>query len=320
MVEKKTKKPSMRKVAETIVQNCIRPRNNESILILSDEKRKKIAQSIFDKSCATAKPLLIIYKEEVPRAAIQAISEAETVVMLSEKPIDTHPLIAKVRKDGMRITTLPGVDEEVFRRAVAVDYQRMAQTTELLAKKIEGAKKVLVTNEAGTNMKFSIEHRVVIRRDGMARRLGEMITLPDGEVCVAPIENSAEGIIIIDGSLCGLRKVVNPIELHVRNGRAFVYSDNSESRELAELMDKFGPCFTVLGKFGLGTNPKAEVRGSLEDSKVLGTANFSLGENRVFGGTNTCENRIDLIIKKPTVTIDGKTIMKDGQIEMAGLF
>jgi leucyl aminopeptidase (aminopeptidase T) len=125
---------------------------------------------------------------------------------------------------------------------------------------------------------------------------------------------------MVDGSMCGLRKVVNPIELHVRNGRAFVYSNNNESAELTELMEKFGPCFTVLSKFGLGSNPRAELRGTLEDSKVLGTATFGLGENRAIGGTNACEGRIDLVLTKPTVSIDGKTIMKDGQIEMSGLF
>lgn len=320
MVEALSKRPSIQKVAHAIVNNCIRPKTNETVLILSDEKRKKIAQSLFDESCEISNPLMIVYKNEVPRAAIQAIAEAGCVVVLSEKPIDTHPLLLKARKDGARITTLPGVDEEVFRRAVAVDYQRMSQTTELLAKKFEGAKRITVTTPAGTNLKFSIEHRVVIRKDGIARKLGEMISLPDGEVCMAPLENSVEGVVMVDGSMCGSRKIVNPIELHVRNGRAFIYSSNNESRELTELMDKYGPSFTVLSKFGLGANPKAELRGTLEDSKVLGTSTVGLGDNRPFGGTNACESRLDLVLSKPTVTIDGKTIMKDGQIEMSGLF
>jgi leucyl aminopeptidase (aminopeptidase T) len=320
MVKKQVKRPGIRKVAEIILQNSIRPKDNETILILSDEKRRRIAQSIFEESCDISNPLLILSKGDLPRSAIQAISEADVVVLLSEKQIGTHPLILKARKEGTRIINMPGVDEEVFRRAVAVDYNRLAQTTELFAKKMEGANKVIVRNEAGTNLKFSIEHKPIIRKDGVAKKLREMISLPDGESCVAPVENSAEGIIMADGSMCGVRRIINPIELHVKKGRAFVYSDNSESRELAELMDKFGPCFSVVGKFGMGTNPNAELNGTLEDAKVLGTVSFGLGENKIFGGLTSCAARIDLVIKKPTVNVDGKVIMKNGQIEMAGLF
>jgi aminopeptidase len=320
MDKKPKKRPSISKVAEIVVENCIRPKSSETLLILSDEKRKRIAQALFEKSFEKCNPLLILSKGEFPRTAIQAISESDAVVLLTENNMETNPLLLKARKEGTKIINMPGVDEEVFRRAVSVDYTRLAQTTELLAKKMEGAKKVVVTNGAGTNLKFSIEHKPIIRKDGMAKKLGEMIILPDGETCVSPIENSIEGILMVDASMCGVRKIVNPIELHVRNGRAFVYSDNSESRELAELIDKYGPCYSVLGKFGLGTNPEAELRGSLEDGKVLGTANFGLGENKIFGGTTSCESRIDLIIKNPTVTVDGKVIMKDGHIEMRGLF
>lgn len=316
----KAKVQSVAKVAELVVDNCIRPQSNESMLILSDEQRKRIAQALYDSAVKVCNPILILSKKGIPQLGLQAIRDADIVVLLTAEKLELDPRVMKARKEGARVLSLPGIDEEVFRRAVAVDYDRLRRTTELFSKKLEGAKTVRVKTPAGTNLKFDIDRQPVLRFDGAASKIRKLVRLPDGEACLAPVQSSIDGVIMVDGSLGELGKVKDRIELHVKAGRAFIYSDNADSKNLAQLMDKYGPSATVVGKFGIGTNPSAKVVGSSEDAKALGTVNFGLGDNRLFAGTNSCGIQIDLVLLKPTITVDNRRLMVDGQLDYEDLF
>ncbi len=314
------KHSSIDKVTELVVNECIQPSANEKMLIISDEDRKRIAQNIFDKACEKCNPILILTKGETPRIALQSSGDADIIVLLTNESLETNPLILKARRDGARIINMTGVSEEVYKRAVAVDYKMLSQQTNFVAKKLEGAKEVRITSPNGTNLKFSINHKPIIRSDGHARKMRELIHLPDGEVIVAPVENSAEGVIIADKSVSGYGLLAKPVELHVRNGRAFVYSTDLESHRVSELIDEYGPCASVVGKIGIGTNPKAEIRGTSEDTKKIGVVSIGLGENKMYGGTNSCGIRLDFVIDKPTVIVDGRRILVNGELDISSLY
>jgi leucyl aminopeptidase (aminopeptidase T) len=70
---------------------------------------------------------------------------------------------------------------------------------------------------------------------------------------------------------------------------------------------------TNLGELGIGLNPKAKIVGNvLEDEKVLGTVHFAIGSN--YDQDALALIHSDCIVKKPTITIDGKKIMKKGKM------
>ena len=71
-----------------------------------------------------------------------------------------------------------------------------------------------------------------------------------------------------------------------------------------------------LGEFGVGTNPFAKITGcTLEDEKVLGTCHFAFGDNTSYeGGTIDSTIHLDVIIKKVTVKLDSKIIIKEGKL------
>ncbi|MCB0315156.1 MAG: aminopeptidase, partial [Calditrichaeota bacterium] len=68
-------------------------------------------------------------------------------------------------------------------------------------------------------------------------------------------------------------------------------------------------------ELGVGTNHMAEIKGTvLEDEKVLGTVHLALGNNISMGGTCNIGFHVDGILLKPTLTIDGEVILKDGRM------
>ena len=70
-----------------------------------------------------------------------------------------------------------------------------------------------------------------------------------------------------------------------------------------------------IAEFGIGTNDSAKLSGVLlEDEKVMGTVHLALGNNITMGGTFNVPIHLDGIIKKPTVYLDGKLLMKSGKL------
>jgi leucyl aminopeptidase (aminopeptidase T) len=141
---------------------------------------------------------------------------------------------------------------------------------------------------------------------------GESGNLPSGEAYIAPVEGSAEGQILVDGSISGIGKVDSPLLLTVQNGRITKTEGTTGERLLQILGEQDG---RMLGEFGIGTNDKARITGVvLEDEKVYGTIHVAFGSNNTFGGTIVAGVHIDLVVKEPDVYLDDRLIMKKGQL------
>ncbi|MDD4321944.1 MAG: hypothetical protein PHH31_10425, partial [Acidaminococcaceae bacterium] len=103
--------------------------------------------------------------------------------------------------------------------------------------------------------------------------------------------------------------------LTIVDGRITVFEGGIQAEALENLMDKQNhPENTVLAEFGIGLNDHAKICGSmLEDEGAYGTAHFGFGHNFDQGGQNKASKHIDCVYCKPTVTFDGKVIIKDGK-------
>ena len=82
-------------------------------------------------------------------------------------------------------------------------------------------------------------------------------------------------------------------------------------------MNRGGKDGRNFGKFGLGLNPRARITGNvLEDEKVLGAAHIVFGDNAAYGGNVRCGVRVDAILTRATVEVDGKAIMEAGELKV----
>jgi leucyl aminopeptidase (aminopeptidase T) len=90
-------------------------------------------------------------------------------------------------------------------------------------------------------------------------------------------------------------------------------ADAAEAAVLATL-DAGGASGRVLAELGIGTNPAATLSGNiLEDEKVIGTAHVAFGTNISFGGANASTVHIDGMLLEPTVELDGRSLVSDGE-------
>jgi leucyl aminopeptidase (aminopeptidase T) len=84
------------------------------------------------------------------------------------------------------------------------------------------------------------------------------------------------------------------------------------------MLDAVGKEARNIAEFGIGTNDSAKLSGVLlEDEKVMGTIHIALGNNVSMGGNVNIPIHLDGVVKKPTVWMDDKLLMKDGKLLVA---
>lgn len=305
--------------ARIAVRTCMGVKPGEEVLVVTDPLRLKIARALVEAAGeAGAEAILMCmpvgqrHGEEPPVPVASAMCAADVVLAPTTFSITHTQARARACEAGARVATMPMITEQMMRGgAMLANYERVRILTLKIAKLLDKASRVEVATPAGTHLILSIEGRRAHRDTGIYHEPGEWGNLPAGEAFVAPVEGTAEGKIVVDGGLAGFSR--SKFEIVVEKGIAIEIS-GTRALELTKKLDEVGRKAYWIAEFGLGTNPKARLGGeALEAEKVLGTCHIALGNNFTFGGKIHAGIHLDGILLRPTVRLDGKTIVRDGE-------
>ena len=200
------------------------------------------------------------------------------------------------------------------------DYQGIAKHARSLAETIGGEGEVHVTSPHGTDFRFRLDRRPVDDGYGLADdemvRKGRVVFLPAGGVETTADEASAEGKIVFDAPILSLVKEgrIEKLALKVEKGRIRGHSSAFHSTAFGRWLKEGRGDIDRFAFFGFGLNPKLR-HGFTQDDKVLGGVTIGFGDNSEKGGKNKSDHRgFWASVTKATVTIDDKTIVKDGKL------
>jgi len=246
---------------------------------------------------------------EPPKPVAAAMEAADVFILTTTHSLSHTDARRRATERGARGASLPGVTRQMFLEPMTADYVFVRKLTEAVASILDRGDTVRITSPSGTDLTLSIKGRVAMRDDGDYTRPGTWGNLPAGEACIAPVETEGEGVLapVYPGS-------AEPLRITVRDGRAVSFEGGARSIE--RVLREAGECGFHVAELGVGTNPKARLVGNvLEDEKVLGTVHIAFGDSTSFpGGRNKCEVHVDLVVLNPTVTVDGREILRDGKI------
>jgi leucyl aminopeptidase (aminopeptidase T) len=214
-----------------------------------------------------------------------------------------------------------GIDYEKYLRsfanAVNVDYRKIRKTGTFIASKLHGKSSVRVYDTKGTDLTFSIDKRhigveVGTLEDCFLRGKECGVEVPGGEVYVAPIETSANGLLVVDEFRD--YKIQN-LELHFREGKVENFKAKRGSDVFGKLLDKAEGDKDRIAEFGIGINYGMKLTGyRIYDEKALGTAHIAIGNNIHLGGVNKASIHWDFVLHNTTIEIDDTPLMKKGKI------
>lgn len=305
--------------SKKLLAECLALKAGENFLVVADGPKQTLGELLqkAGRELGAESVLMVMEErsrsgEEPPAAVAAAMGAAQAVVCVTEHSLTHTNARKRAAAAGARVATMPGITEDMFLNgAVTADYLQVKELTEQLTARLTQARHVRV-EKAGRALEFSIENRDGVPSTGMFVEPGQSGNLPSGEAYIAPVEGSASGQLLADGSVAGYGVLAAPLLLTVEQGR-LVQAEGDGAKELLEMLgDGDG---RWLGEFGIGTNDKARITGVvLEDEKVFGTIHVAFGSNNTFGGQIAAGVHIDIVVKEPDVYLDGRLIMSQGKL------
>jgi len=305
------------------IRDCMGAKKKEKILVITDEQKREIGFYLYENALRLGhKALYVEMKsgkqngEEPPDEIAELMQKFDVVFCPTAKSLTHTNARRAASAKGVRVATFPGITEEVMIRGMNADYKKIAALSIKLKKILEKGKRIKVTAPAGTDISFGIAGRTAIASKGLFHKKGESGNLPTGETFLAPIEGTANGVFVVDGSMAGLGLIKNAgIKIEVKDGFATKITGGKLASELKLMLDGVGKMARNIAEFGIGTNDSAKLSGILlEDEKVMGTVHIALGNNVSMGGSVNVPLHLDGVIKQPTVYMDDKLLMKDGKL------
>ena len=197
---------SLRKPAETAVEQCMNLQADESCAVVTDDKRKAIGEAIYrvaaditDDTAFLRYPPGDQHGEEPPEPVAAAMAAADVVLAPTTKSLSHTEARSEANAAGARVATLPGITEAVFLMGLDADYDAIAGHCRDVLAQVEGADEIRVTSPQGTDITFDVTGREWKLDTGIVHEPGEMSNLPAGEVFLSPA--SADGTFVVDGTM-----------------------------------------------------------------------------------------------------------------------
>lgn len=309
------------RAVRTVVRQCMGVSPGEDVLVVCNPVTEEIGALMrIEAQGDGADATLAVMSErdshaaEPPRAVAAAMAAADVVLAPTIQSLSHTAARKEASEAGVRIGTLPGVTEEMLIRLMTGDLEEIRRRGWAVVSALNGGSEVRITCQHGSDLRFGLEGRLGIVDAGELSNRGAFGNLPCGEGFIAPLEGTAEGTLVVDGSVAGVGLLDTPISLTVRGGH-LTDTTGSDGSALMQLLSAHGPDGTNVAELGIGTNEEAILTGNiLEDEKILGTAHVAFGASAAIGGTVQVPVHLDCVILEPTVEIDGEAIVSGGDL------
>jgi leucyl aminopeptidase (aminopeptidase T) len=320
----------MMDVSKDVLSRIANVQQKEKVLVVGDftSSLNIIESLIGGAEYIGAEPIVMIIKNppfpgkyDIPRPLLAAIKESDCTIQVTANSI-AHTEASRLAREKTEIrpnggvwVSMNGVTETNFISGgiKATGTQKLKEITEKAAAALKG-KMVHITSDEGTDVTFELSGSTFAAWGELKPRpVYHMV--PNGEAGNPPVPDSINGTVVVDGMQEGvipLRWPYDyPIKYDLKDGMITRVYGGAAAKLFRKLIFEIGDDGARrLGEFALGTNPDALLTGACqEDKHVLGTIHFSPGDGRL----NRSILHLDGVLIKPTVKVDGKTIIENGE-------
>jgi aminopeptidase len=313
--------PTIEQVCQKIVTECLRLQEGEFCVLLKDLGTSNLHRGLEAaiRGCGGIPfvlnlPAAAYLDGPVSPRLLAALTSGDAVLINTTELFPQAPR-KSATEAGARLLSMCTVTEEMALRALDVDHAQLSQITRRVADLLSQASTFLVRSKAGTEIRMEIRNRPVTYLDGLAWQPGKSTGLPAGVVALAPLPGTAEGVVVLDGSIHSIGLCGEPVTLTVKQGRIETIEGGQEAEALLRMLDGADENARCIAEVGLGTNPKATYTGNLvEDERVLGSGHIGFGRNTHLGGNIESALHTDATLRKPSIYLDGEPILDEGRL------
>jgi leucyl aminopeptidase (aminopeptidase T) len=307
------------RATRAVIHDCLGVREGEEVLVVCNPATIGMGERLRGEAGrAGADGVLMLMAEreahgaEPPAAVAAAMLAAHVVLAPTVQSLSHTSARTAASEAGARIGTLPGVTEEMLARVMSADMGELRRRSDAVAEALTAGSEARITSPNGSDLRLSLEGREAISDSGELSSPGAFGNLPCGEGFIAPA--SAEGKLVVDGTIGGIGTPDPPSELTVEGGH-LVGATGGLGEQLLRELRAAGEGGTYVAELGVGTNEKAMLTDNLlEDEKILGTVHVAFGASAGIGGTVQVPIHIDCVVMRPELSVDGRTLLRDVEL------
>jgi len=194
------------------------------------------------------------------------------------------------------------------------------------AQLLERGKEINIVSEARTNLKLRKDGRKGSYQWGIADEPGRWDHFPSGMVYCAPLEESADGVLVITPGdiLLGLQCLVaSEIRITFKQGAAIKIEGGNDAYQLEQYLKSVGDENSYkVAHIGWGTDHRADWRFiGIDSESFYGGVTIALGRNTFdspipysgMGGKNQSKTHFDICLRDTSFIIDGQVIIEKGR-------
>ncbi|MBM4420012.1 MAG: hypothetical protein FJ034_00190 [Chloroflexi bacterium] len=313
--------------ADILVNTCGRLKRGERLVVVCDTSTREVGDILAERGRLVSDAVELhevapfaMHGQEPPAAVADRMSAAALIMGVTAKSMVHTSARRNSSLKGARYLSLPDYSMSLLEhKSLRADFAARGAIGDRIAAAYTAGNEARVRTPAGTDITLNIAGRIGASTPGFVVKPGEMSSPPDIECYVAPLEDGSNGVVVVDGSIpyptLGLIKT--PVRFRVSKGRIAEITCPDQGLE-TEVRNVFASAGSekvyVLAESGVGLNDLAELSGiMLTDEGAAGTMHFGFGSNFSIGGVNEVAFHLDCVMRKPTLTVDGKVIIEGGE-------
>ena len=212
------KKDKNRTPAQVVVQDVVKIKKGERVLIIANPATSEIAQDLYSASSEAGGQVTLIFQPDKtsfdnanPEVLAAFKTEPNVYFSISNIKLGKDPEatanpyktengqefthIADYLMDGkkvMRGAWTPGITVDMMNRTAAIDYKELQDRCKKLGELFKGAVSVRVTAPGGTNLLVPVNGRSLMNDDGDFSKPGTGGNIPAGDVFISPVVGGSE--------------------------------------------------------------------------------------------------------------------------------
>jgi leucyl aminopeptidase (aminopeptidase T) len=310
--------------ARKLIRTCADVKPHEKVLIVTDPERRRVADALAVAAHeAGTRPVVIsmmpnkLDGEEPHELARSAMLEADVIFAPVTRSISHSQAVKNALGAGARFLSLAKFDDrQLFVGGINADFDKEKPRCDAIAELFGQASRLHLTSPGGTNLTADISGRPGNSHPCIARNPGEFTAIVNIEANIAPVEGTAEGVIVVDGSVSNfdIGPVRTPITLTVRKGSITSIEGGSEAKLIEKILEELGSAEAYnIAQIAVGLNPECtDFNGwFLNEHGVYGSAHIGIGTSENLGGDLRAPLHFDVMMRSPRLTVDDTLIVSD---------
>lgn len=317
----------MMRGARKIIEVCAAIKPGETVAIITDSSMLEIADVLAAAAHGREAEVVVavitpraVDGAEPPRPVVELLKAADVTLLPVSYSVSHSEGLREALSTGTRVASLVAFTKDMMvRGGIEADFRRLRPLCDAVAASLGDAREAVLTTPGGTDVRLNLAGRPGNSHPCIVDRPGTFTAIPNVEANIAPVEGEGEGVIVFDGSIPNLRMGVldAPVIVQVRGGSIVKISGGRQAGILRRIWERQAdPSVYNIAQLAVGLNPKCTAFTGvwLNDHGAFGTVHIGIGTSANLGGTTQASLHFDGMMYRPTLRLDGQSILEDGEV------